>query len=477
MKYTFLKYLALGGLAISFPMLLAASTHTSTRVDAFRGPAKAPPSGNVAGVIWNLPPGSTPQDAEINITGQAKLKNISTAVGSRNELFGDIFLEAGKQIRIDTSGASTFGIGNWGGLGGTQMPLTLTVNGGLKIDSIAPAGLGNDGRVQADKFCFNPGAAADCISAWSGPGGPGGGGGGGGGGTLTGITAGSGISVSGAAPSPTVSLDGTYTDGRYVKKTGDTMSGPLFINSSQAALDVRGGADGTSPAARIFATHKNVNGLEILMPPMSTKVGIVIGTIHGLRPTKGITAYATKTGGEFWGTDYGIDAKSFASTDSVISTAVRGSNGKIGGDFSGSTSGIVANGGTAGSSFTNDLGQTTYIAYPGYGILSTVGPTNIGLFTDGLIYTSGDITAIGSISTNNILATGHITSVSATTTNLGVLGNINASGNLNAPNNIPESCTWLRLSADGDSICPLNKFMIGVRTTAGTVSEIRCCNL
>ncbi len=104
-------------------------------------------------------------------------------------------------------------------------------------------------------------------------------------------------------------------------------------------------------------------------------------------------------------------------------------------------------------------------------ISTGLGKMNFGLFTDGNIYTSSDLIVLGSISTSDILASGNIVAGNVTSTD------IRANGNISAPNNTPENCRWLRLSPDGEFICAANKFMTGVRKTADTVTEIRCCNL
>lgn len=55
--------------------------------------------------------------------------------------------------------------------------------------------------------------------------------GGGGGGTITGVTAGTGLSGGGTTGNVTLNLNQTFTDGRYVRKTGDTMTGTLTVQT------------------------------------------------------------------------------------------------------------------------------------------------------------------------------------------------------------------------------------------------------
>lgn len=85
-------------------------------------------------------------------------------------------------------------MGNWGGSGGVAQPLTYTVYGDVMAERVNPyVGTGNEGRMQARKYCFWPGNPADCITSW-----------------------------------PTGA-------GVYVLKAGDTMTGTLYAN---AGVDV-----------------------------------------------------------------------------------------------------------------------------------------------------------------------------------------------------------------------------------------------
>lgn len=446
MKNTYLTYLVIGGLALAIPALAA---------PAFVGPSTSPPAGNVEGVIWNLPPGSAPQTANINISGDINTNNVST---NNVNLGSDLIVSDSKSLTVKptTPGAPADYHVKSGMLAGAISGLKLDVEGSVIVTTPlgfgGPFTVGKDGRVQGDKFCFNPGNPADCITSWAGAGGGG-------------VTAGTGITVAGS-PS-VVSLDTTYADGRYVLKAGDTMTGGLTINFGGAygidakgvtgggifrnttnanyvkaglpdiTLDVIGGSAG-NPAARIATGNLNSNGMEINLPSGSTADGLVIGTNTGFEPNRGVVTYGNLVGGHFEGANFGVEARARTSDSG---TAVRGYNGSVGGDFSGSTFGVSANGTTGGSYFSNGTGQFTYLAYPGYGIYSDVGgATGYALYSNGQILTSADVSA---------------------------------------DNNTRANCAIQAVPAGvGTTMCPSEKYMAGVQKGIGdVVIGIYCCNL
>lgn len=131
---------------------------TTILAATFQGPSQTPPNGNVPGVIWNVVGTSASQY-------QAKI-NFGTPVSGVPYInaLSDFGFTSGKALRVDVNGPSALNMGNWGGPGGSGKDLTFTIYGGERVMSIgANPILGQDGRVQADKFCFNPGNPSDCI--------------------------------------------------------------------------------------------------------------------------------------------------------------------------------------------------------------------------------------------------------------------------------------------------------------------------
>lgn len=194
---------------------------------------------NTDGVVWNR------SDTNFN-TLPAQIGNFK--VSGKGWVGDDFYMTDNKALQINKGGDALIRIGNWGGTG--QWRSDLVVYGDLKVEQkgtmpVLP-------RIYTPWLCLN----GDCRDVW-----PSGGGGGGGtvtsvgsgngltggpitgagtlsvmscvngqvlktnasnqwycgtdndtnsGGTLTGVTAGTGISVSGGAPSPTVSINSSY---------------------------------------------------------------------------------------------------------------------------------------------------------------------------------------------------------------------------------------------------------------------------
>ncbi len=222
---------------------------------AFQGPSATPPAGNVPGVIWNMAgTGQTQTGAEINISGTAKVSNIE-ATTIDNTILRDIYLEGTKAFRIDYNGAATYNMGNWGGAGGTSKPLGFTIYGDVKSDWVDPyVGTGNEGRMQARKFCFHPGNPTDCITNWSG------------------------------------------ASGNYVLKTGDTMLGTLKI------YDTNNGLFSSASATAIFGYADGSSGTG----------GDFYGKGYGLKAVGG-----SFVGGDFEG-PWGVYARSSVSTGIAV---------------------------------------------------------------------------------------------------------------------------------------------------------------
>jgi hypothetical protein len=285
-------------------------------------PISDPQLCNVPGPLW------------LNTTGSA-------------QQHGTIRLTPGDQFQINSNESSTYSFGNWSLNGDTQSPFSMNVNGELDVNAFAPyVGTGIEGKVQAYKYCFNKavnGITNDCITSWPV----------GGGGTLTGITAGTGVSVSGASPSPTVSLNTAYSDGRYVQKAGDSMTGRLSITavpSTYGVVDANASAGGSGIA---------VSGRG------SAQGGYFDGSTFGVNAhTSGGTAITTSggnTGVDAQGSSYGVRA---TATVAGSGTAVQGYNGSVGGDFTGSIKGVMGRttAPSSGTAFSAESGATGFSA-------------------------------------------------------------------------------------------------------------------
>lgn len=287
--------------------------------DTWKGaPNTPPPQGNTAGVIWNTKAGGQQTGAEINIDGKmdvgAALKvGGSATVGSDLNVGGpatvsstldvtgvgtvrkDVYLNEnvnltdGRAFRIDKSGPAVFNMGNWGA--GAQ-PLTMNVNGDLTVDRVPPnyIGPGNEGRVQARKFCFYPGNPADCITSW-----PTGG-------------------------------------GLFVNKTGDSMTGPLSLTVGPAFTAVM--ADGGTIGGRFAGTSTGVQGFSNAAGGYG---GAFTGGVRGVQAqgtTYGLFAQTANVGS---GTAvYGFNGATGGDFDG-LSYGVKGNGGTAGGYFTDKT--------------------------------------------------------------------------------------------------------------------------------------------
>ncbi len=180
-RYSF--YIVLLGFGFVFPMATWA---------AFVPPSQSPPSGNVPGVIWNMPASNQSGQAgtEFNISGGGRLG-------------GDLYFSDSKAIRIDAVGDTWFNMGNW-----STGKFTLNVIGDIQTDS-SDGALGNvtlapSGKVTASQFCIG----SNCISTWP--------------------SGGSASPGAGGSPGGGSSFDGNS----YVLKNGDTMTGALILNAN-----------------------------------------------------------------------------------------------------------------------------------------------------------------------------------------------------------------------------------------------------
>ncbi len=336
MKRSNLRYIVPLSIVATLGIVIAAEA-------AFNGPpCSNPQSCNVPGVIWNVSgsPSSQP-NAQMNFADPTTGNNFP--VGSINYL-SDVGLKNGRALRVDGVGTTSLNMGNWGS---GQQPFNFTLYGDVKVQDFGGAA-GQRGRMDAAQYCIS---GANCITAWPS----------GGGGSLTGITAGTGATVTGGAPSPTINV----TD-LYVNTTGDTMTGKLIINRPDyRTLEVNGGNGGSGA---VFGNNTMANGY----------------------------------GGEFYGS-YGIYA-----------TTPNNATGYYAGYFDGYSGGINAIGHMAGGVgvLGQNSGASSYgvrgIANNGYGgqfqdstYYSYVGGQGYGILSNGLLYTTAGGYFGGAVTVNN----------------------------------------------------------------------------
>jgi len=450
MKSVHLQILALAVLGFSLPTIAFAQ---------FRGPAQSPTGGNVPGVIWNTYGTTQPQsNASINISG-------SVTTTAPVYPLNDLYLQSGRSFRIDQNGSAAFYFGNW--FGGSSGPLTVTTNGDIYANWVAPTyiGSGNEGRVQARKFCLYPGTnPSDCIS-------------------------------------PSTGGWANVGAGTYVLKAGDSMSGELLITNNSGPglrVDVSGGNGGfggefTGKTAGLQGYVTNSSGAVAVYgqaPGSSAGVqGVSVSGygVIGQSPSGGGVYGSGSTALYGLGTTYGADLSSnnigarITAGNTAVS-AVASNVGSVGGSFTGETYGVrgISTGSSAGSKFggwfssangygisvdgptsgvfTNNTGFTSYVAAPTIGFLASVPTANdLGFWTNGKVQILGDMTV------NNVTGV-----------------DVTVNGDFRAPNNTLANCAWQAWTADGTtSICPSTApLMHGFqRNAANTQSRINCCDL
>ncbi len=141
---------------------------------------------------------------DANVAGEviANFNDGSNTIKLTND--GDLWIQSGKAIYVDSAGTAVLNVGNFRPGGGDNM--TMNVYGDFRIEET--------GANLNPQICLD----GDCITAWPS---------GGGSGDITSVNAGLGITGGGTTGDVTISVD----DSRYVNQAGDTMSGVLTINA------------------------------------------------------------------------------------------------------------------------------------------------------------------------------------------------------------------------------------------------------
>lgn len=366
---------------------------------------------NTDGVVWNR------SDTNFN-TLPAQIGNFK--ISGNGAIGNDFYIPDTKAFRVDKSGDSIIRIGNWGGTGNHQSD--LVIYGDLKVEQRTASM--TIPQIQTPWLCLN----GDCRNVW-----PSGGGGGGtvtsvgsgngltggpitgsgtlsimtcangqilkvsggvwacgadidtnSGGTLTGITAGNGISVSGGAPSPTVSINDSYGFGcanGQVRK----WNGASWVCSGDATATVGAGTGiiitGTAPNYTVNVDdnrYVNVTGDN-----MTGKLGIS-AAIFGTTFEAINNLYTNQW---HWGGTF--------TANGALGVGVSAEGDLYGVQATGDSYGIYADTDVAagyGGFFTNNIyGNSVYLGGQSYGV-----------YSNGPIYSVGKITGAGDVQGNRL---------------------------------------------------------------------------
>lgn len=366
---------------------------------------------NTDGVVWNR------SDTNFN-TLPAQIGNFK--ISGNGAIGNDFYIPDTKAFRVDKSGDSIIRIGNWGGTGNHQSD--LVIYGDLKVEQRTDSM--TIPQIQTPWLCLN----GDCRNVW-----PSGGGGGGtvtsvgsgngltggpitgsgtlsimtcangqilkvsggvwacgadidtnSGGTLTGVTPGNGISVSGGAPSPTVSINDSYGFGcanGQVRK----WNGASWVCSGDATATVGAGTGiiitGTAPNYTVNVDdnrYVNVTGDN-----MTGKLGIS-AAIFGTTFEAINNLYTNQW---HWGGTF--------TANGALGVGVSAEGDLYGVQATGDSYGIYADTDVAagyGGFFTNNIyGNSVYLGGQSYGV-----------YSNGPIYSVGKITGAGDVQGNRL---------------------------------------------------------------------------
>lgn len=456
MKCSYLQLTTLISLGLAAPLFVFA--------DAWLGaPNVPPPQGNTPGIIWNtIDLGNVVQpQARINIDGNATVGGSAivagnATIGSTLNVTGkgtilddskfkrDVYLSDTFAFRVDQDGLASFNMGNWGGpVAPNQKPLSMNINGDLFLHAIFPyTDTGNRGRVQAEEFCLNPGADADCITASKG------------------------------WPSG--------NSGLYVQKIGDVMSGGLTINLTpgNTGVAVSGGGIGgvftgsfwgveaTSDNFAVYAHTDTAGKGTAVWGTNGATGGLFQGTVNGVR---GTASNAGSSGGYFTGTNgYGVTAEGL--TAGIQGNATGPADNSVGGIFNAVApygSGAIATGKLYGIQGNTSAYGTGVAGSGGY-----FGGVFEGTNAGALGYASA-IDGNAGIFVNTYPTPNISTDIS------GRYYGLKTNGDIIAPSNTLANCA-LQPSGFVDgavATCPASLPLMNGMKRVGTTTYLNCCQL
>lgn len=281
-------------------------------------------------------------------------------------------------------------------------------------------------------------------------------------GTITGVTAGTGLSGGGSSGSVTISaVTGTTAgmlaagdhlhDANYVKKAGDSMTGPLNVsssstgtvanfsnsNASNANPTLYVTANGSGSAIHGYTTGTFTAGRFIIDNP-TNPYGAVYGQTNGTGPA--IRGYNSGAG---YGGQFMVTNPSSTAAALYVGTSGTGPAGQFIGnvEVSGTATmaGVVSGGSVTANRFSGDGSALTGISSAS-GLTSTGSVTissgNLTLPSSGIIYSAGTGNLMHTTGTSNYFAgqnAGNVTLTGAQNTGIGynaLLGVTSGSNNL-----------------------------------------------
>lgn len=278
------------------------------------------PGCNTDGVIWNQT--TAPQSGGYYVNSAKVGSGGLNTVGLTPTLIGDgilpqnlkiqdgeLYLKDGRSFHIDSvgNGKSFLNIGNWSTvLGGANTNIGVTIFGDLTLDRevgaayafpvLTSPNITATLNLTSPQLCLN----GVCRSTWPAIGG---------GGTVTSIDSGNGLTggpISGTGSLSvgagtgisvgvdSVGLDTTYTDGRYVNVSGDTMVGDLTAPNLTATANVSAnqhygnwynvGNIGVNPYGRLSNNDLWLNSTGGVLHAYADKIDLMAQTWSGRIP-------------------------------------------------------------------------------------------------------------------------------------------------------------------------------------------------